>query len=178
MAGPFGLEMGMKTTDFKNIRHCNFDVENIFPELYTVPIVPRPHPMMAEYTCEIAPQNGLFGIYCTSKDIHCGPKGSALKQAFNKLKSQLELKYGKKHIDINRIDNGSPWHKPNDFMMSLCEADRSLVTIWMGALPDNLQFIMLYASAKTLDTGHVSIKYSFNNFNQAVYELSNVNNPL
>lgn len=170
--GPFGLWMGMTIDDFNAVQ-CS--TSEVAAGKYRVDTPPKPHSLFESYIVQIAPTVGLSWIKAIGKTIPTSVFGLELKGAFDALESKLAAAYGR----FDRMDtllHDSIWNEPRDWMQSLLNRERFLMTSWSkekGAkLPDSLKSIGLVCSAIDTDSGFVVIEYTFENEAAAEAEIS------
>ena len=160
LAGPFGLSMGMKKSDFKG------ELKEIAPHKYQTNTVPKKHSAFEAYVVQIGPKSGLCYIKAIGKDIRTNTYGSEVKSAFEEMESKLKSAYGdNKKLDFLRYE--SIWNEPKDWMPGLIKGERILAAFWNvkegSKLTDNLTDIALAASGTNRETGYLAIDYTFSN---------------
>lgn len=160
LAGPFGLSMGMKKSQFKELNPTG----NMF--VYDTKTVPIPSSIFESYALHIGDRNGLSVITAFTEVISSNRYGFSLKERFNSLKGALEKKYGKHRLE-DLLLSGSIWDKPEDFMIGLSKNERYLRAYWNNEeksnLSDDLKSIVLIAAAIDSERGMVYVHYEFTN---------------
>lgn len=160
LAGPFGLSMGMKKSQFKGLK----STDNMF--IYTTETVPKPSSMFESYVLQVGDRNGLCAVKALTDIISTNRYGMSIKEKFNSLKGELEKKYGKHKLQDVLLP-GSIWDDPEDFMMGLSKEERYLRAFWdeeeRSNLSDDLKSIVLVAAGLSSDKGVVYIQYEFTN---------------
>lgn len=159
-AGPFGLSMGM------TIDQIDPNAVEIGPGKYKIISVPKPHSAFEFYVVQVGPTMGLSWIKAVGKDISTSAYGIELRSAFTDMEAKLTKVYG----TGNRTDYLLPdsiWDEPNDWMMSLIQKERYLMTLWdadSGAtLKNDLAMVGVLASPNSTTEGYISVEYYFTN---------------
>jgi hypothetical protein len=168
IAGPFGLAMGMKPTDFNGLKKMPE------PGWYSTTEVPKPHSAFEEYALKFGSTTGLCRITAAGKAMTTNDFGTDLQTAFNEMEKRLKDLYGgNKRSDF--LTEGSLLNKPEDFMRGLLRQARVLTSSWEAkhgsTLKENLKAIMLQAKALSNDKGHLLIVYEFQNVEECDQEL-------
>ena len=121
-----------------------------------------------------APPNGsdTVGIGHT---IQTSVYGVELQTAFDSLEKKLSATYGKgKRTDFLMPD--SIWNEPRDWMQSFLNRERYLLKVWSSehgsTLADSLMSVGLVVGALDVNSGNISIEYSFENIASAEAEIS------
>lgn len=167
--GPFGLWMGM------SLLEVEAETVEVAPAKYRTSTVPKPHSAFESYVLQVAPVNGLAWIKAIGHTIHASVYGLELKKAFESMEKKLSATYGKgKKTDILLHD--SIWNEPRDWMQSLLNRERFLMTEWSAvhssSLPESLSSVALIASAIDTESGYIAIEYSFENAEAADAEIA------
>ena len=147
----------------------------ISPGKYRLDAVPKPHSAFEGYVVQIAPRAGLSWIKGIGTTIESSVFGLELKGAFDALESKLASTYGR----FNRTDMLLPdsiWNEPREWMQSLLNRERYLLTGWSrehgSSLPDSLQSVGLVCTAIDTESGFLGLEYSFENEPLAEAEIS------
>jgi len=160
MAGPFGLSMGMKKSEFKG------KLKEVAPYKYQTSTVPKKHSSFESYVVKIGPKSGLCYIKAIGKDISTNTYGVEVKSAFDNMELKLKKSYGNnKRVDHLRYE--SIWDEPKDWMPGLIKGERLLFALWNkeegSTLKGNLKDVALGASGTSRSKGYLAIDYSFMN---------------
>ncbi len=160
IAGPFGLSMGMKKSDFKG------KLKEVAPYKYTTNAIPKKHSAFETYVVQIGPKSGLCYIKAIGKDISTNTYGVEVKSAFDNMEAKLSKPYGKnKKVDFLRYE--SIWDEPKDYMPALIKGERILAALWGtehgSKLKGNLKSVALVAKGASRSKGYLAIEYSFTN---------------
>jgi hypothetical protein len=166
-AGPFGVSMGMKPTDFNGLKKMSD------PGWYSTTEIPNPHSAFEEYALKFGSTTGLCRITAVGKAMTTNDLGTDLQTAFNEMEKQLKDLYGdNKRNDF--LTEGSPLNKPEHFMRGLLRQARVLTSSWEAkhgaTLKENLKAIMLQAKALSDDKGYLLIVYEFQNVEECAQE--------
>lgn len=168
IAGPFGLEMGMKASDFPGAK-------SLGKGTYELKSVPKPHSAFDRYAVRISPTTGVCWIKGLGADLETSVYGVELRIAFEGLRNKLEQAYGPYKL-TDRLLPGSIWNEPKDFMMSMAKRERVLLAQWDRAngskLPEDIDHIGLIATADNSTTGNVMLEYSMANKASCTQELA------
>lgn len=169
IAGPFGLSMGMKKSDFKG------GLKEITPYIYIVNSVPKTHSAFDSYVVIIGPTCGLSKIKAIGKEIKTSSYGVELKRKFDAMEAKLKKTYGKnERIDFLR--SGSIWDKPRDWMPGIIKKERVLIAAWDkntgSTLKGDLENIALGVAGKSSSKGFIVLEYSFTNHNACKAEIA------
>jgi len=166
--GPFGLKMGMKVSEFKDLTPVK-GVKN----MYTVKTVPKPHNGFESYKLIFHPKTGLCGIKGIGKVIQTNSFGTQIKSEFKDLKKLLDKAYGNGEI-IDRLMVGSIWKDSDDWLMALGKKERDLVAYWMDEDEDgkklptlkkyNIDSMMMQAHKVSHGECAIILEYQFENF--------------
>jgi hypothetical protein len=167
--GPFGLWMGM------NLAELGTEAIEVAPAKYRVSTVLKPHSSFEYYVLQITPQHGLAWIKAIGHTINTSVYGLELKTAFESMEKKLSATYGKgEKTDI--LLHGSIWDEPKDWMQSLLNRERILMTQWSAAhkssLPETLSSVALVCGVIDTGNGYISIEYSFENAEESEAEIA------
>jgi hypothetical protein len=158
--GPFGLWMGMTGNDLgeplNEVALCKFLITE----------VPKPHSAFESYVCQVTPKLGLSWVKAIGKTIETSSYGVELKSAFESMEQKLSSTYGKqKKLDF--LMQGSIWNEPRDWMQSITNKERVLMSEWSkdtgATLIDSLASIALVIDVRDTSSGYIAIEYSFEN---------------
>lgn len=167
--GPFGLWMGMPLADI------DWDIDEIRPGRYRCHTVPKPHSSFESYILQITPRCGLAWIKAIGKTVNTSVYGYELQSEFAAMEKRLSGVYGKgEKTDI--LLYGSIWNEPRDWMQSLLNKERILMTSWPGKrapdLPNQLKSVGLVVTALSSDSGYIAVEYSFTNEERSDAEIT------
>lgn len=166
MPGPFGFEAGMTKDQViaklgsKNIKRTSGD------DIVSFSTAPIPHPDFNDYALRFAEDGRLIQIIAFTSPISSNDSGEQVKEKFAEISRALHAKYGE-GLDVDRLNPGSIWHDPNDWMMGLLKKDRYLESLWASPdqkLPHHLTGIMLQAEALTRSAAVITLTYQFEGF--------------
>lgn len=168
LAGPFGLNMGMKINDFKS------ELKLIAGNTHKLTNVPKPNSNFESYTLLIDPKLGLAAIKAIGKNINTSVDGTGLQQQYEALREQLNNIYGAGR-EVKFLKAGSIWNEQKDWMMGLKLKERNLICFW-GAergnkMKDNINGITLEVVAINQHTGYLTLEYQFENAPDAIENL-------
>ena len=156
-AGPFGLEMGWSydevvSNGVKILEDWGNGSYLIMPTL--------PHSSFVAYTIAIDEEYGVYQIIGMNDDIETSSNGTQFKSEFNKVKNQLISAYGDPTTDIDRLNYGSIWDEPQDYMLSLRYKDRLLACIWDPSEATENMKISLLAIGNSSTSGALGLIYA------------------
>ena len=154
-ASPFGLEMGWTKQD---LIANNVDILLEEGNAFLVD-PPSPHSSFSTYLLVIDSDFGLYFIIATSDEINTSGNGRQLLSKYNDIKDQLISSYGDPTNDINKLDYGSIWDEPQDFMMSLLRGERTIGCDWIDEDNDNMK-ITLMPMADSSTSGTITLIYT------------------
>jgi len=124
---------------------------------------PRVSNLFETYIVSIHPEYGVYEIVAIGKNIATTGEGVALRTAFNNVRNSIDNTYGR-HLMTDRLERGSIWSRPRDFMMGLLTRERQLNARWnestSSSLPNNdIYVIFLTANALNSTTGFLMLLY-------------------
>lgn len=166
---PFGLFMGMQTTDFSQ------PLKEIAPYKFSLETPPKAHPAFSLYILQITPKCGLSWIKAIGGDINTSGYGIELKSAFEGMEEKLNKTYGTcTRNDFLMFD--SIWNEPKDWMMAILKKERFLGSTWdvksNARLTSALDSVYLNASASDTETGYITLEYILKNSAQSDAEIA------
>ena len=168
-SGPFGLYMGMSLNQLDAQ-----PLENVLGK-YILASVPKPHSAFDSYVVQVGNSSGLSWIKAIGNDIATSVYGIELKTAFDEMKVKLDRAYGEGEL-TDMLLHDSIWNEPKDWMQSLINRERILMSVWdssKGArLKNNLTSIALGANASDTDNGFIFVEYQFANSDACDEELA------
>ncbi|GGR68144.1 hypothetical protein GCM10008959_32780 [Deinococcus seoulensis] len=144
------------------------------PGFYRLNTVPTPNSAFEFYTVKASSKQGVCMVRGTGLTIKNDPSGSLTKANFNSLKAALSSKYGTSE-DFDFIKGSSIWKDSNDWMMSIKQEDRNLVSFWQPTASNKLPkgyAIMLKVSALSSTDGWISVVYEFPNTEACTDEIN------
>lgn len=160
VAGPFGVDMGMKVEELG-------EPESILSTgYYHFATLPKSHPAFEGYVVQATPEQGICWIKAVGLDIPTNEDGSELRAGFEEMRVKLQRVYGK-HDMTNHLDPESIWNEPEDFMAGILFDERVYIADWSAdygsTLDDNLIKVGLLAEATENTIGYYSVEYYFEN---------------
>ena len=168
--GPFGIAQGEPLSALKD------PVATGTPGFYKLKEVPQPYRDVDFYSVQATPEHGVCMVKFISNDIQSDSSGSGLRQAADKIKEDLEERYGAgRKLDI--LQAGSLWEESQYWMMGLYKDERIYGALWdkpKGAderVWRHVQSIAVQAKASDTDTGYVVVEYDFDNNHQCDKDL-------
>ncbi|TXN07326.1 hypothetical protein FV222_02560 [Methylobacterium sp. WL103] len=152
MPNPFGLKFG--ETPGKKV--AQYDVK-----FYCVP---EAHPDFKEYSGQWDPDRGLIQVSGVSKVFENDRFGEHSKTVYERVKSQLSLKYGDHH-DGEVLFVGSKNEDRKNFIKGIFDSDRRHSSSWASQhgsdLDSSICRIDLEILSSGIDRSWVEIIYSF-----------------
>lgn len=160
IAGPFGVDMGMKVEKLG-------EPESILSTgYYHFATMPKSHPAFEGYVVQATPEQGVCWIKAVGLDIPTNEDGTELRAGFEEMRVKLQRVYGK-HDMTNHLDPESIWNEPEDFMAGILFDERVYIADWSSeygsTLDDNLIKVGLLAEATENTIGYYSVEYYFEN---------------
>lgn len=140
-AGPFGLEMGMPLADLK--KKMDLKLLDSVRFTYGSATVPKFYPGFKNYILTISPKDGLCAVAGMTDTI---ATSTGLLERFDELEKLLNSKYGAFERSQKK--------------------ERTLVTIWQDALPDNLSAIWLNGFFEDGAKAKIILLYKFKNIDE------------
>ena len=173
---PFGFRYGSSKDDIIKQLGGSSVVKTSGNQV-TFKTAPSPHPEFDLYNLIFSPRQGLLKVVAYSKDIQTSDDGSELRDAFDRLKSGLETKYGpSKKVDSCK---GSDVDCESQFyMMQLMEKNRSLFALWADSPSAGNTGIVIEARALGINKGFIAITYEFPGWDQFVDEQDSKKNSV
>lgn len=176
-SGAFGVRQGMTAAELGAI----IKLTKSRPMVFTSDTAPEPHPLFVTYRYVIGEDTGLCKVSALSKDVQSNVFGDGIKEEFKELSDALIQKYGPATFAFDRLQRGSLWTRPEDFMMGLLREDRELSATWFrgtvqgvknsARLPNSIDSIELQAIAASTQSANIMIAYSFNNNDACVEQM-------
>ncbi len=137
------------------------------PIWYWCDSLPRTHPEVKFYLLKYGPETGVCLAKAVSQDVQTNGYGFSLRSAVDKVKDQLEEKYGSTYEFTDFLMPGSIWDEPKYWMRSLEREERSYMYVWESTpafpLPDGLHQLALIAAALSADAGYWMTEFYFAN---------------
>jgi hypothetical protein len=172
IAGPFGLTMGMKLSEFKGLKLARKE-----PGSYKTKEVPKPHNAFPDYLLLFGPKTGLCKVVALGKVVATSVYGTELRSAFDTLEERLKAQYGKNER-LDYLREGSIWNEPKDFMTALFKKERVLASYWSAKegsrMKDELKTIELEVHPLSEENTFMIVSYDFQNITECLKELNAV----
>jgi len=170
MAGPFGLEKGLKKTDLKL-------GNEVAPFLFEIVDVPKRHSAFPLVYARIAPENGLFAIRALGSPISTNGAGLEVKGEFDRILEKLTKTYGNPER-IDQVLPGGIYTEFSDWMMSINTNERYYGSSWRKEngleLPNSIELISLDIFAEDQWSGQLRLDYTFDNSKDGNTEIDNL----
>jgi hypothetical protein len=163
-SGPFGLVAGTALTTMRAAYGASALANQT--GVFTLKTVPKPHSAFEQYAVVATEQQGLCRVIAIGKTVSTSAYGSELRSAFASLEDGLTAKYGP-HETIDRLNVGSIWSEPREWMTALQKKERVLAALWSveqgSKLSNRVTSIGLEATALGNDSGYLRLYYEFDN---------------
>jgi hypothetical protein len=177
--GPFGLQMGLTKQNVEDMTGVTLTAIPNSLNIYTTEVVPKTYNAFETYILLISPKVGLCRIRALSGDINTDSYGLALKSKVKDIAESLTANYGKgKATDV--LLPGSLWKEPGDWMIGLLKKERYFGFDWEEKkdkpFKNDLQGIMLEATAVNSGIGSVYLQYDFKNVDECIKEANDKEN--
>lgn len=170
--GPFGLAPSLSGAELERL---NFKPVASHPGVYEG-TPPRPLEGTDKYVLVVAPKAGLCRINTTVIVNPVNGSGDQLRAAVDRIADMMQMKYGKHSL---KADFKEDVHirNPQYWMLGLKDDSVMYGYVWNSketekALPNDIAVIEVSARTRSLDSGFVSIQYSFKNFDDCVKEIN------
>lgn len=129
-------------------------------------IVPQPNSEFESYSAVATPETGICKVWGIGKDHDNDRYGANVREAYDRLKAILNEKYGASQ-EYSYIKSGALWDKPEDWVMSVKENERTMVSYWI--MPDKhavegIKSISLEVKAFSSSSAYLDLTYEFENF--------------
>lgn len=161
LAGPFGVSMGQPIT---GLRPTSTETRNVFRI-----VAPQPNEEFESYWVVASPETGVCKVWGTGKDHANDRYGSDVRDAYRRIKAVLAGKYGSSD-EVSFLRSGALWKDENEWVMSVRQKERTLITYWLGkegsSLPADIVAISLEVRAVSNDTSYLTLTYEFSNFSR------------
>lgn len=161
-AGPFGFNSGMTLEEIATA--CGgIEPESIGDDRYLVSPI-KSHPDFENYIVWVSKTNGLYYIKAVSKKIQTNGYGTDIKSKFYDIEFSLSRIYGKPTV-TDKLDPKSIFSGEDYWMFTLSQGARELYDTWGlnkdKAMPDSINFIILYVAAENSQNGYIMLEYEF-----------------
>ncbi|MBB6224547.1 hypothetical protein [Rhizobium leguminosarum] len=167
LAGPFGLEKGMK--------QGALDIQAPMEAgAYLLKSVPKPHDDFQMYGVTLGEQAGVCRIVAMSAEIENDRYGLALREKFEKIRSQLAQNYGSSTL-YDTLGNSALYDDNSDWTMALTKHERVYSAEWKmsnSAEKSGIREIRLSLVGQSRDSGMVTLLYIFDNVDDCLREIS------
>lgn len=171
-SGPLGVKMGLSLVELEEAGIKLTAVENV-PLVYQASSSPAPSSSFDDYVYVVSETTGLCKISAWTPVTETNYFGEQIISTFNDLESALTEKYGKPKT-FKFVQNGSLWNESRYFMMGLSKEERTHASAWNtkrnSELPEDIEAIVLNATAFSASKGAVKLTYEFNNSSACVKE--------
>jgi hypothetical protein len=164
LAGPYGLESGMRLKDVIIDNDIDINVKELKP--------PHPDNEISTYFGTFGIRAGLCKIVAVGNDIETDLQGKKLKYQFNQMEKKLTDEYGRPTVKYDLLHEQSKWTTINGWTNGLLISDRQLVTVYDLSTEFNTGIgVVLEALAKTPTIGYLLISYEFGNIKGCIREI-------
>lgn len=159
-AQPFGIAMGTK----KEALDVNPDNAELAPGQHILNSVPKPHSEFEQYYIIETASHGVCSVFAISHSYRDDFSGVGVRDGFEKVKSQLEEKYGQNTTTME-LKTGPILLGADQWVESIQKEYRTHKAIWNAAsdakLTNNIQEIELHVIARTRSMAYVFLQYNF-----------------
>jgi hypothetical protein len=162
-AQPFGFRQGMT---FDELKEIDPDIRLLSDDIYVVN-APKPSPLFDSYSVRIHKIEGLYSV-TAFKSVETNVFGTTLKSYYEDIVDGISGMYGEPTSNRDYLFPRSMWNYPKDYMKSLTENDRELVSFWDLGASDNggLEEIFLNVTAVYTNYGNITLGYKFKNYDK------------
>lgn len=169
-AQPFGIAMGTP------VALLDVNRENFEPGWHLLESVPKTHSSFNGYVAVASPQSGVCAVIGTSGFFDGDVDGSQIIPVLDKLKGQLDNKYGNSKLDVS-IRDDAEFSGKDQWTMALMKGERIHMATWNSSngsnLTDGIANIVLEASAFYETRPSFRIEYQFENYEKCQNEIAN-----
>jgi hypothetical protein len=170
--GPFGLAGSLPVAELERM---GFKLGGGSPSLYFGK-PPKPLQDADSYAVVATPTAGVCRIMAHIEVPVVNGSGDQLKEKADRLADAMQVKYGKYSEKVNYIKQDVYRRNPEYWMLGLKEESVLYAYDWSSGktekpLPGDLDNIEIAADTTRLDSGYVSIKYTFKNFGECRKEM-------
>jgi hypothetical protein len=163
-SGPFGFEAGMTKEQIIEIVG-SAAIKETSGDTTIFSNAPKADPIFESYALRISPENGLLKIVALSKNINTNGFGNELKSAFKDIRAALAKIYGRPVHEMDLLNNGSIWTRPDDWMTALLKGERIFGCNWIDIpLPNRINVIRIDVAAKSKEIGCLYLTYEFEGY--------------
>jgi hypothetical protein len=167
--GPFGFYYGETKQDVIAAVGDGAVLEDE-DDLLRLSKAPQPFAGIRSYLLLFSPKKGLLKIQASSAFLDVNDSGDQLKDEFHRIESALISVYGTPTKQYDFLHKNSKLDKKNEWMTSLLNEDRVLISFWQGSYPDHVSAIKVDATALNTSSGFISFGYEFEGFHDYVQE--------
>jgi hypothetical protein len=164
--GPFGMTPGTKINELiikREVAAGRFSIE-----------VSRGHPEFESYIVTASDTHGVCSITGIGKDYDNDRFGINVREAFDKLRAQMERRYGKGE-EVFFLRSGALWDGLNEWVMSIKQNERAHQLSWEKGtnIADDtfINDILLTVKATSSDTAYLTLQYRFTNIEACREEI-------
>lgn len=173
--GPFGLASGIPISALEKLHFKQVDKN---PDIY-VGTPPNPVDGLTDYTILAAPKAGVCRIQARAVVSTVNGSGDQIKAKADRLAEVVGIKYGSYTTKEDSSRESVYVRNPHYWMLGLKKESVAYAYVWDGAkskqpLPYELDYIRISSEATSLDSGFVSVLYSFKNADACLKELDEI----
>ena len=154
---PFGFKPGMTKDAILTAVGGKTHLLDVAGNIITLNNAPKPNPEFNGYMLAISSSAGLGKVLVWS-DVESNRSGEQVRDRFSTIRAALVTKYGKPGGDYDFVHAGALFREDDEFMMSLLQGERDLVSFW--TLADGT-FIFLKAVGKDTQKASIQLSYEF-----------------
>lgn len=152
---PFGIEIGSPLSSVEKI-------QDLGQSIYEVS-APKPHPDFTTYIAQGSEKYCIVWVKAIGPDIANDTFGHAVQAKIDKLRRQLEGKYGPSRVQDFLMD-GSIWEDDRDWTMAVHQNERFYSATWRRSeaanLPNDLDTVYLGVTASDGSTTNIVLEYA------------------
>lgn len=170
--GPLGLKKNITTKELTDV--FKFESSKDLPGIY-FGTPPKEIDGASEYIVFATEKQGICKIIANIPVSVVNDTGYQLKDAADKIKDLMEIKYGSKTSKNAFFSQDVYERNPQFFMMALREESAFYSYTWdakkiKGGLPNDLESIVVRIRANKSSSGDVQVMYEFNNLDDCIKE--------
>ncbi|MEJ1961015.1 MAG: hypothetical protein WDO56_05490 [Gammaproteobacteria bacterium] len=128
------------------------------------------HPDFVRFTIQTTPQGGACGVTAIGKEFQDNGNGDLTRRQVDGIAFQLTYTYQAPTMRVDELRAGSRWKDDGEWLMAIKQNERTYAYAWLTATGykpvNNVEAILVQASATTRNISHVDVHFDFSNSSQ------------